>query len=111
MTNPSELRVYQEDPSFDFDGDLEGGTNVPVAQDHSNISSPSLTPVGMIVRDERKLFRDFLGAVAPPPSWVGYGKEYPRLGDLVTGKGLTGSAQNNSEDLHQANLNSMLDIR
>ena len=62
MTNPSELRVYQEDPRFDFDGDLEGGTNVPVAQDHSNILSPSLTPVGMTVRDERRLFRSAAGS-------------------------------------------------
>jgi len=62
MTNPSELQVYQEDPSFDFDGDLEGGTNVPVAQDHSDISSPLLTPVGMTVRDERRLFRSAAGS-------------------------------------------------
>jgi hypothetical protein len=43
-------RTYPEDNDFDFDGDLEGGTNVPVVQDISDTSRPLLTPVGMTVR-------------------------------------------------------------
>jgi hypothetical protein len=62
MTSPSELRTYPEDNDFDFDGDLEGGTNVPVVQDISDTSRPLLTPVGMTVRDERRLFRSAMGS-------------------------------------------------
>ena len=89
MTSPSELRTYQEDPDFDFDGDLEGGTYVPVVQDQTTSSvsripsgtpRASLTPVGMTVREERRLFRSAAGSATDQRLSAGEREVIPEYG-------------------------------
>jgi hypothetical protein len=54
-----------KEPTFNYNSYYEGGTNVPVFEEHSESGArvfsdrpgPPLTPIGMSVGDERRMFR------------------------------------------------------
>ena len=70
-----------DDPNFDYDNDLEGGINVTVLdeQRESNVSRPPLTPIGLSVRDERRMFRTAEGSAMDQGGAAGERQRYEQF--------------------------------